>query len=409
MSVSGGSDPINVERLSKVLRPVDEAIGLPNVTYTSDAYFRYERDAVFGRTWTGIAFTDTIPDRPTAHPIEFMGLPLLVTRDRHGALHVFHNVCSHRGMKLVAEPTEVRGLITCRYHCWSYATNGDLKATPNIGGVDQHHREGFKNSDHGLKPVRCAVFMGVLFINLSGDAPNFGLHASQLLRRAEQLLGTDGWSQLKPGVTDSRLSLTAQCNWKLAVENYCEAYHLPSVHPELNTYSRLDDHYCFFGDYFAGQGSLAYRGSDIAGTHLPRVTAWPAERMHVAEYPTMYPNVLLGFQADHAFAILLLPEAPDRTREELQIFYIGDGATSDAYRACRAATVNAWRIVFEQDLPAVEQMQIGRASPGYDGGVFSPAMDAATHHFHSWVANRLVEQIQAKSSITAAVATGSLT
>jgi len=41
--------------------------------------------------------------------------------------------------------------------------------------------------------------------------------------------------------------------------------------------------------------------------------------------------------------------------------------------------------------------------------VFSPAMDAATHHFHSWVANRLVEQIQAKSSITAAVATGSLT
>jgi choline monooxygenase len=131
--------------------------------------------------------------------------------------------------------------------------------------------------------------------------------------------------------------------------------------------------------------------------------------MHVAEYPTMYPNVLLGFQADHAFAILLLPEAADRTREELQIFYIRDGATSDAYRACRAATVNAWRLVFEQDLPAVEQMQIGRASPGYDGGVFSPAMDAATHHFHSWVANRLVEQIQPQSSTTAAVATRSLT
>ena len=54
------------------------------------------------------------------------------------------------------------GLITCRYHCWSYATNGDLKATPNIGGVDRHHREGFKNSDHGLKPVRSAVFMGHL-------------------------------------------------------------------------------------------------------------------------------------------------------------------------------------------------------------------------------------------------------
>ncbi len=244
------------------------------VSRTSD----YERDAVIGRTWAGIAFTDTIPNRPFAQPIEFMGLPLLVVRDRHGALRVFHNVCSHRGMKLVAEPTEVRGLITCRYHCWAYATNGDLKATPHIGGVDQHHSQGFDNSTHGLKPVRSAVFLGILFVNMSGDAPAFEQHAAELLRRTEELLGPGGWSQLQPGLTDSMLSLTAQCNWKLAVENYCEAYHLPWVHPELNSYSRLEDHYCFLGADFAGQGSLAYRGSDIAGAHLPRLAAWPADR-----------------------------------------------------------------------------------------------------------------------------------
>ncbi len=392
MSEPEGSGPVSVERLRQVLRPIAEATGLPNAAYTSDAHFRYERDVVVGGTWAGIAFTDTIPDRPVAHPMEFMGLPLLVIRDRHGTLRVFHNVCSHRGMKLVAEPTEIRGLLTCRYHCWAYATNGVLKATPHIGGVDLHHCDGFDNAKHGLRPVRSAVFLGVLFVNLSGDAPDFDQHAAELVGRAGQLLGSGGWSQLKPGVSDSHLSLVAQCNWKLAVENYCEAYHLPWVHPELNSYSRLDDHYCFLGDDFAGQGSRAYRGSDIAGTHLPRNAGWPAERMNVAEYPTMYPNVLLGFQADHAFAILLLPEAPDRTREELRIFYVGDGATGDAFRACRAATLSAWRIVFEQDLPAVEQMQVGRASPGYDGGVFSPAMDTATHHFHRWVARRLLER-----------------
>ena len=114
---------------------------LPNVAYTSPAYFRHERDAVLARTWAGIAFTDAIPERPFAQPIEFMGLPLLVVRDRHGALRVFHNVCSHRGMKLVAEPTRGHGVITCRYHCWAYATNGDLKATPHMGGVEQHHCE----------------------------------------------------------------------------------------------------------------------------------------------------------------------------------------------------------------------------------------------------------------------------
>ena len=394
MAVTEYSALLTPERLAQVLRPISEASGLPNVTYTSEAYFLHERDAVIGRTWAGIAFTDTVPERPYALPIEFMGLPLLVIRDRHGALRVFHNVCSHRGMKLIAEPTEVRGVITCRYHCWAYATNGDLKATPHIGGVDQHHSSSFDYSRHGLKPVRSAAFMGILFVNLSGDAPDFEQHAAELTRRAEELLGTGGWSQLKHGSTDARLTLHAQCNWKLAVENYCEAYHLPWVHPELNSYSRLEDHYGFLGENFGGQGSLAYRGSDIAGAHLPRLDRWPEDRMHVAEYPTMYPNVLLGFQADHAFAILLIPEAADRTREELRIFYVGDGATDDAYRACRAATLSAWRIVFEQDLTAVEQLQRGRTSPGYDGGVFSPSMDTVTHHFHAWVAARLSVQVR---------------
>ena len=269
-----------------------------------------------------------------------------------------------------------------------------MKRTPHIGGPNQHSCEGFSNREHGLKAVRSDVFMGVLFVNLSGDAPEFEQHITPLRRRVEALMGERAGSQLRSGINHSQLTLEAHANWKLAVENYCEAYHLPWVHPSLNSYSRLEDHDCFLGEDFAGQRSLVYRGSEVAGTHLPRLAGWAAERLQVAEYPTLYPNVLLGFQADHAFAILLIPEAPDRTREELRIFYVGDGAVDDAYRACRAATLSAWRIVFEQDLTAVEQLQLGRASPGYDGGVFSPAMDAATHHFHAWVAARLAERLR---------------
>ncbi len=371
------------------------------MTYTSSDFFRLERDELLGRTWAGLSFIDAIPQRPYALPIDFMGLPLLVLRDRHGTLRVFHNVCSHRGMKLVAEPGSLPGLISCRYHCWAYAANGDLKATPHFGGVNQPQAEGFDLRAHGLKPVRSAIFMGVLFINLSGDAPEFPQHSAPLRDRTAQLMGADGWSHLHPGATDSSLTLRAKCNWKLAVENYCEAYHLPWVHPELNSYSRLEDHYCLLGDGFAGQGSLAYRGSEVAGARLPQFPAWHRDRMHVAEYPTLYPNVLLGFQADHAFAILLIPEAPDRTREELRIFYVGAGATGEDTRSSRAAILSAWRIVFEQDLTAVEQLQAGRASPGFDGGVFSPVMDAVTHHFHAWVAARLLERAPHAGLLTA--------
>jgi choline monooxygenase len=397
MAISERACPIGLERLQQVLLPIGHATGLPNSAYTSEDHFRHERDELMARTWAGLGFTDALPDRPYAQPVEFMGLPLLITRDRNGVLRVFHNVCSHRGIKLVAEPTEVQGLITCRYHCWSYAINGDLKATPHIGGVNQHACDGFNNSEHGLKAVRSAEFMGVIFINLSGDAPDFEQHIGPLRQRATRFVGARGWSQLRPGLTDSELRLDVHCNWKLAVENYCEAYHLPWVHPSLNTYSKLEDHYGFSDSAdFAGQGSLAYRLSDVAGTHLPRLDDWPADRTHVAEYPSLYPNVLLGFHADHAFAIILTPLAVDLTREEVRIFYVGSGAVADIYGACRAATRAAWSVVFNEDVFAVEGMQQGRASPGYHGGVFSPVMDEPTYHFHRWVAAKLAARIRSE-------------
>ncbi len=53
--------------------------------------------------------------------------------------------------------------------------------------------------------------------------------------------------------------------------------------------------------------------------------------------------------------------------------------------------LKAWTDVFNEDVFAVERMQKGRNSPGYNGGAFAPAMDQPTLHFHRWVAKQLVE------------------
>jgi choline monooxygenase len=164
------------------------------------------------------------------------------------------------------------------------------------------------------------------------------------------------------------------------------------VHPSLNSYSRLEDHYnIIFDQHFAGQGSYAYNLSDVAGTHLPKFPAWPLDRLRNAEYVAFFPNVLLGIQADHAFAMQLEPVSPGRTIEHLRLFYVGDdAATNEEFSACREAILESWKVVFAEDISSVEGMQKGRHSPGYKGGAFSPEMDIPTHFFHQWAARQLL-------------------
>ncbi|MFT5810469.1 MAG: choline monooxygenase, partial [Rubritalea sp.] len=100
-------------------------------------------------------------------------------------------------------------------------------------------------------------------------------------------------------------------------------------------------------------------------------------------------NVLLGIQADHAFVMIIEPVSPNKSIEHLRLFYVGVEALNDDLAASRNATLESWRVVFSEDIDAVEGMQRGRSSPGYKGGVFSPVMDNPTHHFHQWVAHKL--------------------
>ncbi len=377
--------------LESILQPIENASGLPNHVYTSSEFFNQERDQVLGKSWAGLWFASDLPKKGHVKPVNFMGLPLVILRNKKNEIKVFHNVCSHRGMLLVHEEMEVQGALRCRYHSWSYNLDGELKGTPHFGGVGIQKIDGFDHCKHGLKPVRSVVWMDVIFINLSGDAEEFDAYIKPLTDQWVEFVGDSGMAQLRTAVNGKGMEIEVESNWKLAVENYCESYHLPWIHPALNTYSRLEDHYhIMYGDHFGGQGSLAYRLSEEAGTAaLPRFQQWPQEKLKQAEYISFYPNVLLGLQADHAFAMIIEPVSCNQSIEHLRLFYVGDDALSDEHAASRNATLESWRAVFSEDIDAVEGMQRGRLSPGYRGGVFSPVMDNATHHFHQWVARKL--------------------
>ena len=377
------------QRWRTVQQSPGEARGLPNIAYTDPAFAARERDTLFANTWTCVGFRSDLPGGPAVQPVDLLGIPLLIVCDQSDELQVFHNVCSHRGQVLVSEAGKLDGAIRCPYHRWTYHLDGSLRGTPCIGGPGVHEVAGFDKSQHGLKRVRTAEWLGMIFVNLSGQAEDFGDYLAPVCQRWETFVGARGLQALRPA-PDGGLSMVVQANWKLAVENYCESYHLPWVHPGLNSYSRLEDHYnILIPGSCAGQGTYVYDFASRAGVTLPGFPDWPADKRKHAEYVALFPNVLLGLQIDHLFVMLLEPQAHDHTRERVQIYYIGDTADAHEHAAARNKVHEGWREVFAEDVWAVEGLQRGRHSPGFDGGVFSPVMDTPTHAFHCWAAARL--------------------
>ena len=382
------------DTLEEVCKPIAQAHGLSNEHYINEGTFHEERDALLYAGWAGLAVAADVPNPGDAKPIEFLGMPLLLLRGRDGVVRVFQNICRHRGMILVDQPRQIEGAIRCPYHSWCYSTQGALVSTPHVGGPGQNTAEGIDRNTLGLIEVRSHIWMDVVWINVSGDAPEFTSDNADLIQRWK-----DFDRPLYHGGPESHFTLDINCNWKLAVENYCESYHLPWIHPGLNSYSRLEDHYHIEApQQYSGQGSYVYRQlRSAAGEIFPDFDAIDTHWDTGAEYVALYPNVLLGVHRDHTYTIILQPQSTGRTIEQIHIYY----AQPDTDADLRQRNAKQWQEVFEEDVFVVEGMQRGRQAPGFDGGKFSPAMDGPTHLFHTWAAQRIADH-RAKAHMTQA-------
>lgn len=362
--------------------------GLPNAVYTTAGFLDWEREQLFARGWFAIGFGADVANAGDMRRVDLLGQSLLMVRDIDGTLRVFHNVCRHRGRRLLDEVCRHAATIRCPYHAWTYRLDGSLRGTPHIGGAGIHRVEDFDPAGYGLFAVRSHVWCDIVFVNTDSNAAPFESYIAPLEARLAKLWGTEG-PRLLSTAPDGFMDMEVASNWKLAMENYLEAYHLPVVHPGLNSYSPLSAHYCYHDAAdFAGQGVHSYRPTLVAGKPPPSLPGWNADALYTAEYPAVYPNALLGVQSDHFFVMLLLPLSHDRTLERVALQFVGEAASDPVYAATRHAIREGWRSVFQEDVAAVEGMQAGRQCPAFDGGVFTPVQDLPTKHFHRWVARR---------------------
>jgi choline monooxygenase len=383
---------VDLKKIDAVKKPISKANGLPNECYTSDDYIKYERDTVLSNNWTVIGSASSIPEVGDVKPYSLLGIPLIIVRDKDTSIKVFHNVCSHRGVKLINEPCKLKNVIRCPYHSWSYNFSGELVATPHIGGMNKHDIDGFEKSISNLKEVRSKVWMDLVFINLSNTADEFKDCVKSLENRWSKFINKEDQSLIRHAKDFGYFNMEVKSNWKLAIENYCESYHLPWVHPELNRVSNIKDHYHIEDSEgtFSGQGSNKYTQQFDGNKKFKTFPNWPTELYQNSEYVSFFPNVMLGIHVDHFYAFWLEPLENDKTLEHFEMYYIGkESAESEDFKNMRENNFKFWQEVMNEDVNVIEGMQKGRSSPIYNGGNFSPIMDTPTLLFHNWVANKL--------------------
>ena len=384
---------IEKTKLDVVNNPIEQSHGLPNECYTSEAYTKIERKKLFEDKWIVVGVASSVPNKGDAKPFNLLDLPIIILRDKKDKIRVFHNVCSHRGYKILQKPCNIKNTIRCPYHSWSYNTDGKLIATPHIGGMNKHHAKDFNKSTSGLKEIRSAVWLDLIMINITNNEIPFEKYIKPLSDRWSKFWHQKDRKLISHSNDYGYFQLKANCNWKFAIENYCESYHLPWVHPGLNSYSKIEDHYHIQGlpNRFAGQGTTVYNPRLKGKEKFPCFPNWSKDKEHIAEYVALFPNVMLGIHKDHYYAYWLEPVNHKYTIGHMEIYYVGDkAANSNKFKSLRKQNHKLWQGVQSEDVYIIEGMQEGRNSPSYNGGNFSPIMDNPTHHFHKWVATNVV-------------------
>ncbi len=376
---------ITADVVARLNSPTANAVGLPREVYTQPDFFELERDHVLAATWMCVGIASDLAHDGDLLPYDFAGVPILLLRDNGGAVRAFHNVCSHRGVQLVAEPRNTREAITCPYHAWTYSLDGRLLRRPRFCGTPHCPDDRFDPVAMGLRPIRCELWHQLIFVNLDGNAPPMAEYVRPLAERwADRDL-----SLLRHG---DGLRFGIQANWKLVVENFCERYHLPSVHPALNRYSAVDHSFQILrAGLYSGVGSTSYAPPLVGAWPLPAFPGLAPEQKSTAEYIALFPNVMLGCLADHFYAFILQPLASDHTRERFEFFFVGDEAMAPKFAAARQDCIDRRELINGEDISIVERMQVGRRSPAMTGGVFSAALEDTTHNFQKTLLLRLQE------------------
>ncbi|MGW3100581.1 aromatic ring-hydroxylating oxygenase subunit alpha [Streptomyces sp. NPDC001100] len=400
-------------------RPAGQSLEAP--FYVGEEFFDLDIEAVFARSWLFVAAEAELPEPGDYVTVDLGSYSVIVVRDDDEDVRAFHNVCRHRGARILNEERGSVGNIVCGYHRWTYGVDGKLLYA-------ESQAPGFDPSCFGLRSVHARTVAGLVFICLAQKPPE---DFDEVAARIEPYLAPHRLAEAKVA---TQIDLVENGNWKLTMENNRECYHCVG-HPELQAcyfpiygYQEKDippalrpayerflvadaearETYDSLGLPYAEIEELDTRPTgfriqreplDLAGeSYTPDGTA--ACKRLLADFPTarlgrlsmhIQPNSWFHFMADHAITFSVIPLGPDRTLVRTTWLVHADAVEGIDYDLDTLTKV--WQATNDQDAVLVARAHRGISSPAYLPGPYGPT-EEQVEAFVNWYVNRLTAHLE---------------
>jgi phenylpropionate dioxygenase-like ring-hydroxylating dioxygenase large terminal subunit len=342
----------------------------PVADYVDPAHARRERDVLFRRTPLIVAASAELARPGEFRTVDIDGVSALIVRQDDGSLKAFHNVCRHRGCRVVDADCGTARTFTCKFHSWVYGGDGSLRHVPMAEGF-----AGIDRARHGLVPLPVAEKHGLVWL-----IPTAGLPLD-----LDGFLGPMGEVLAELKMQDAGVfrfeQFPEQLNWKLVVDTFLELYHVPYLHTKT------------VGRHIEGKGGI----NEQLGRHsrfvaprksfLPALKDVPAEQRDVADHTVIinriFPNAVVIWQRDHVEFWTSVPDGDDPNRCVVRLWLLSPEKV--VAEAERVRWEKNWDIVrgtvHAEDFPMARTIQQGFSSGAQDHVIFG-RNEPGLHDFH---------------------------
>ncbi|HUN71184.1 MAG TPA: aromatic ring-hydroxylating dioxygenase subunit alpha [Steroidobacteraceae bacterium] len=358
---------------------------LPAWAYRHEEMTRLEIDRILVPSWQIVCHVNAIPKPGDFVTFDLGSNGVVALRDAQGEIRAFHNVCRHRGARILDGIGHCAGAITCPYHGWSYRLSGELRAV-----TERDTFPGLERGDWGLKPVRSQVVFGFVFVCLAGDPPP----VEEVWGRLAQELAPHRIADMQP--LGPMYIEHWDCDWKIAMDNYLESYHVPIGHPGLFRMFTPDyeDQVLLPGGVARGISRLREQPSSRWSERfyqrlvVPTAAGLPPEERHRWSFYSMLPNIGIDIFPEQMDFFQVLPRGPGRCT-----IRGGSFAHPDSRREMRVLRYLGARInrqVQREDEFLCDRVQRGLGSRSYEPGPLSQ-LESCMLQFHDLLRSRIPE------------------